>query len=108
MLVCQPLCSDDDDCDGDGSSGGGGGGGDDDDDDDDDVVTEVDLSAVRAESRLNNSAALHRRAVRPQRQRPLTQYQPYTHTNVNHSFQVLRNLLLTYLPTCVAGCHMVW
>ena len=61
---------------------------DDDDDDDEDVITEVDLSAVRAESRLNNAAALHRRAVRPQRQRPLTQYQPCTQTNVNHLFEV--------------------
>jgi len=42
------------------------------------VVAEVDLSAVRAgaNSRLDNSAALHRRAVKPQKQRPLTQYQP--------------------------------
>ena len=79
----------------------------DDDDDDDDVVTEVDLSAVRAESRLNNSAALHRRAVRPQRQRPLTQYQPYTQTNVNHLFQVLRSAP-SYLLTYVTDCHMVW
>ena len=44
------------------------------------LVTEIDLSVVSdiARGRLNSSAALHRRAVRPPRQRPLTQYQAYS------------------------------
>ena len=65
--------------------------GDNDDDDDLCLVTEVDLGAVCAVagSRLNNSAALHRRAVRPQRQRPLTQYQPYTQIKVITSTLVM-------------------
>ena len=41
--------------------------------------SELDLSVVSSVAgfRLNNSAALHRRAVKPRGQRPLTQYQPY-------------------------------
>jgi len=49
------------------------------------LVTEIDLSVVSdiARGRLNSSAALHRRAVRPPRQRPLTQYQAYSSQTTN-------------------------
>jgi len=49
---------------------------------------EVDLGAVAAGSRLNNLAALHRRDVKPRRQRPVTQYQPSTQTDIDDLFMV--------------------
>jgi len=55
------------------------------------MLTEVDLSAVSvgAGGRLDNAAALHRRAVRPRQHRPLTQYQPYARASANTTSPVV-------------------
>jgi len=53
------------------------------------VLADVDLSVVAAAagSRLDNSAALHRRAVKPRRQRPVTQFHSQAANN-DELFQV--------------------
>ena len=73
------------------------------------MFTVVDLSAVSAAAggRLNNSAALHRRAVRPRLQRPLTQYQPSTHNILDDFFPVIIvKLIVTELLVSVAPCNL--
>jgi len=75
------------------------------------VVTEVDLSAVTAAAggRLNNEAALHRRAVKPRQQRPLTQYQPRTQNNVDNTalHRVIVSLKLVHVSGTGYRCQFM-